>query len=141
MVNLLTGPKGTGKTQQLIDLANKAVKDCNGHVVFIKKTHRDTSSLSFDIRVICMADYEAITNIDEYLGFLYGMISINHDVEQIFIDGIMKHANISLDNIPEFIEHLKKFSSDNKIDCVVSISATADDLANVDLSDCKILNA
>lgn len=37
MVNLITGPKGTGKTQQMIELANEKVKTSNGNVVFIKK--------------------------------------------------------------------------------------------------------
>lgn len=37
MVNLLTGPKGSGKTQQMIELANKAAKESDGHVFFIKK--------------------------------------------------------------------------------------------------------
>ena len=46
MVNLLTGPKGSGKTQQMIELANKAAKESDGHVFFIKKSHRDTYSLS-----------------------------------------------------------------------------------------------
>ena len=64
MVNLLTGPKGTGKTQQMIALANTASKESDGNVFFIKKSHRDTYSLSFDIRAICMDDYEAIDNID-----------------------------------------------------------------------------
>ena len=92
MVNLLTGPKGSGKTQQMIELANKKVKECNGNVVFIKKTHRDTASVAFDIRTICMDDFTSITNTDEYIGFLYGMYSSNHDVECIFIDGILKHC-------------------------------------------------
>ena len=38
MVNLLTGPKGSGKTQQMIEQANKQAKECKGNVVFIKKT-------------------------------------------------------------------------------------------------------
>ena len=63
MVNLLTGPKGSGKTQQMIDLANQQAKACSGNVVFIKNSHRDTSSVAFDIRVVCMDDYDAITNI------------------------------------------------------------------------------
>ena len=37
MVNLITGPKGTGKTQQMIELANEKVKTSNGNVVFIQK--------------------------------------------------------------------------------------------------------
>ena len=56
MVYLLAGPKGTGKTQQMIEQANEAAKKCNGNVVFIKKTHRDTASVTFDIRTICMDD-------------------------------------------------------------------------------------
>ena len=83
MVNLLTGPKGSGKTQQMIELANKAAKESDGHVFFIKKSHRDTYSLSFDIRAICMDDYEAIDNIDAYLGFIYGMTSADHDIKAI----------------------------------------------------------
>ena len=44
MVYLLAGPKGTGKTQQMIEQANAAAKKCNGNVGFIKKTHRDKAS-------------------------------------------------------------------------------------------------
>lgn len=140
MVNLLTGPKGSGKTQQMIELANQAVKNCNGNVFFIKKSHRDTYSLSFNIRAICMDDYSVITKIDEYLGFIYGMTSADHDIEAIFIDGILKHADISLENIPTFLERLKKLSKANSIEFYVSISATEDQLKDVDLTDCKILN-
>ena len=37
MVNLLTGPKGSGKTQQMIELANETVKQCDGNVTFIQE--------------------------------------------------------------------------------------------------------
>ena len=40
MVNLITGPKGSGKTQQIIALANEKVKSSNGNIVLIKKSHR-----------------------------------------------------------------------------------------------------
>ena len=68
MVYLLAGPKGTGKTQQMIEQANEAAKKCNGNVVFIKKTHRDTASVTFDIRTICMDDFPApiLTNILDF---------------------------------------------------------------------------
>ena len=45
MVNLITGPRGSGKTQQMIELANEKVKTSNGNVVFIKKSHKDTYTL------------------------------------------------------------------------------------------------
>lgn len=140
MVNLLTGPKGSGKTHQMIELANQQAKACNGNVVFIKNSHRDTSSVTFDIRVVCMDDYEAIKNIDEYIGFLYGMYSANHDVECIFIDGILKRDHIKAEDMPKFVERLKGISAQCGIDFYVSISADKSELSNVDLTDCKVLN-
>ena len=47
MVHLITGPKGSGKTQQMIELANEKVKTAEGNVVLIKKSHRDTLSVDF----------------------------------------------------------------------------------------------
>ena len=131
MVNLLTGPKGSGKTQKMIELANKKAKECNGNVAFIKKTHRDTASVTFDIRTICMDDFTSITNTDEYIGFLYGMYSSNHDIECVFIDGVMKHADISLENVPDFVERLKKISTECGIEFFVSLSADKSELTDI----------
>lgn len=140
MVNLLTGQKGSGKTQLMIEQANAKVKECNGNVVFIKKTHNDTASISFNIRTICMDDLPAIGNIDSYIGFLYGMHSANNDIECVFIDGILKHADISLENMPEFVDKLKKLSAECAMDFFVSISGTKEDLAGVNLEGCNFLN-
>lgn len=140
MVNLLTGPKGSGKTQQMIELANQAAKVSNGNVVLIKKSRRDTYCLDFSVRAICMDDYKSISNIDEFIGFLYGMVAGNHDIETIFIDGILKQADISLANLPEFMKKLKKVATDNNIEFYLSISADTKDMDNVDFTDCKILN-
>lgn len=140
MVNLLTGPKGSGKTQLMIEQANEQAKKCNGNVVFIKKTHRDTTSVSFDIRTICMDDLPAIKTTDAYVGFLYGMSSANHDIECVFIDGILKQADFSLDNLPEFIEKLKKISQDCNIDFYISISAAKEQLSTVNLDGCSFIN-
>ena len=97
MVYLITGPRGSGKTQQIIALANEKVKTSNGNVVLIKKSHRDTSSVNFNIRAICMADYNDITTLEELIGFLYGMVAGNHDIETIFIDGVLKQVDITVD--------------------------------------------
>ena len=69
MVILITGPRGSGKTQQMIDLANEKVKTSSGNVVFIKRSHKDTYSVDFNIRVIRMADYPDILTLEEFVGF------------------------------------------------------------------------
>ena len=131
MVNLLTGQKGSGKTQLMIELANKKAKECDGNVIFIKNSHNDTISLSFDVRAVCMADYPSIRNIDDYTGFLYGMISANSDIQVIFIDAILKQTNIELENIPRFIDRLDNISKRHNVEFFVSISANKEALADV----------
>ena len=66
MVNLITGPRGSGKTQQMIDLANEKVKTSSGNVVFIKRSSKDTYSVDFNIRVIKMADYPYLRRIRRF---------------------------------------------------------------------------
>ena len=131
MVNLLIGQKGSGKTQKMIDLANAKVKDCNGNIVFIKKTHRDTASVSFDIRTICLDDMPAISNTDAYIGFLYGMSSANHDIECVFIDALLKHADLTMEVLPAFFAKLNKITADCNIDFYVSVSADKADVEGI----------
>ena len=119
MVKLLIGHKGSGKTNTMVQLANESIEKSNGSIVFINKNHRLMYELNFKIRVICMEDFEHITNIDEYIGFLYGIISSDHDIEMIFIDSISETYNI---------------------DFIVSVSAEKEEMIGVDFNNCEILN-
>ncbi|MBR4861297.1 MAG: hypothetical protein IKU09_03755, partial [Firmicutes bacterium] len=96
MVKLLVGHKGSGKTKKMIDLANEMVENSKGSTIFINKNQRLMYDLKYRIRVICMEDFEHVTNSDEYIGFLYGIISSDHDIETIFIDSILKHADFKM---------------------------------------------
>lgn len=68
MVKLLIGHKGSGKTNQMVQLANDCIEKGAGSIIFINKNHRLMYELNYKIRVICMEDFEHITNIDEYIG-------------------------------------------------------------------------
>ena len=129
MVSLIVGNKGTGKTKMMIDLANERSRSSDGRVVFVNKNHRLMYDLFHQIRVVCMEDYEEITNSDEYIGFLYGVISGDHDIEAIFIDSILKHADVGKEDIPEFLARLKVISQQHDIDFVVSLSADLEELS------------
>ena len=140
MVKLLVGHKGSGKTKQMIDLADDQIETSKGSVIFINKNHRLMYDLKYRIRVICMEDFEHITNCDEYIGFLYGIISLDHDIETVYIDSILKHADFSLGDLPEFIDRLKKISKNYGMDFVVSLSAEKEEMIGVDFEGCEILN-
>ena len=139
MVNLITGPKGSGKTQQIIELANEKVKTSNGNVVLIKKSHRDTYSVDFNVRAICMDDYKDIETLEEFVGFLYGMVAGNHDIDTIFIDGALKQADITLNSLPDFLQKLDKIATTNNIEFFVSVSASKEDIPNIDDPAYKVL--
>ncbi len=130
MVRLLIGHKGSGKTKKIVELANDSLNKVNGSVVFINKNSNLTTNLKYSIRLISMNDFEAITNVDEYIGFLYGIISQDHDLECIFIDSILKHADIKVENLEDFLARIDRISKEHDVDMVVSISADKTDLGS-----------
>ena len=140
MVKLLIGHKGTGKTKQMIDLANEQIENSKGSLIFINKNSRLMYDLKYRIRVVCMEEYEHVTNSDEYIGFLYGIISSDHDIETIYIDSILKHADFSLGDLPEFLTRLKDISKNYGMDFVVSLSAEKEEMIGVDFAEYEVLN-
>ena len=139
MVKLVIGHKGSGKTKKMIDLANTSLETAKGSIVFINKNSRLMYDLKYRIRVVCMEDYEQIKNVDEYIGFLYGIISQDHDIEKLFIDSILKHADIKIENIEEFLERLELISTTYGIEFIVSLSADREEIGDC-LSKYEVLN-
>lgn len=131
MVKLLVGCKGSGKTKSMIQLANDRVEKSEGSVVFINKNHRLMYDLKYKIRVVCMEEYEHITNSDEYIGFLYGILSADHDIEVIYIDSILQHDDVNISDLPEFLSRLKVIADKYTIEFVVSIGASIDEIGDI----------
>jgi len=139
MVQLLIGNKGSGKTKQMCDLANERMANAHGSVVFISKNDRLTTDLGHNIRLVCMEDFKHITNCDEYIGFIYGIISSDNDLEVVYIDSILKHADFSVADVPVFVERLKNISKMYGPDFVVSISCEQSEISDVNFEDCEII--
>ena len=140
MVKLLIGHRGSGKTKRMTDLANESVQNAKGSIVFINKNSRLIYDLDYKIRVICMEDFPHVTNEDEYIGFLFGIMSSDNDIETIFLDGIMSHRDFALDILPSFIEKIKVISKETGIDFVISVSAELEEMIGVDFDNMEVLN-
>ena len=67
-------------------------------------------------------------------------ISSDHDIETVYIDSILKHADFSLGDIPEFLGRLKVISKNYGMDFVVSLSAEKEEMIGVDFSEYEVLN-
>ncbi|MDR0886830.1 MAG: hypothetical protein LBN22_10880 [Clostridiales Family XIII bacterium] len=129
MITLLIGGEGTGKTKEMIDLANARAKVSDGHVVFLSKTERLKLDLVHDIRVVSLKDYPEITNSDEYIGFLYGIISSDYDIESIYVDSVLKQSHVNKEDIPQFLQRLKVISEEHDIRFTVSLDGDIDKLS------------
>ena len=139
MIKLLIGHKGSGKTKKMIEMANSSLDTVNGSIVYINKNARLTYDLKYKIRVIPMDDFQEIVNVDEYIGFIYGIISQDHDIELIFIDSILKHADIKPENMEDFLARLAAISAKYGMAFIVSVSADKEELGDY-LDKYEILN-
>ncbi len=127
MIELITGEKGKGKTKILIHKANEAVLLSNGSIVFLDKSNKHMYELSNRIRMINVPEFH-IGNFDMFCGFLYGIASQDHDLEQLYLDSFLSIAHVNGPELEDALAFLQEFSKTQGIDIVISISINADAL-------------
>jgi len=57
MVQIISGAKGKGKTKYLLDMANTAVKESKGSIVYLDKSSKHMYELNNRIRLINVQEY------------------------------------------------------------------------------------
>ena len=67
------------------------------------------------------------------------MAAGNHDIEAVFIDSVLKQANITLESLSAFLQKLNKISTENNIDFYLSVSADKKDIPGIDSHDCNVI--
>ena len=87
MIQVIAGDKGSGKTKKMISLANECLTDSKGHVIFLSNTSEAMYELNSSIRLINTSEFP-ISSVDSLVGFIYGIISEDYDVEYAYIDNI-----------------------------------------------------
>ena len=127
MVQLILGKKGKGKTKIILDMVNKEVNDAKGNIVYLDKSMGHMYELNNKVRLINVLDYE-IANADEFIGFIRGIVSQDHDLEQMFLDSFLKIACLENEDITPVIEKLEKISQNYGIDFVLSVSMDESEL-------------
>ena len=128
MVQLIVGEKGKGKTKHLLDKVNSAVKTASGNIVYLDKNSKHMYELKNAIRLIDTSEYP-ITNTDEFMGFICGIVSQDHDIEEMYLDSFRIVAFIDDDNnIEGVLDKLVKISDQFKVNFTISMSV---DEANV----------
>ena len=121
MVQLIVGNKGKGKTKHLLDKVNTEVKEAQGNIVYLDKSTKHMFELNNKIRLIDVSDY-LVSSSDEFIGFICGIISQDHDLQQMYFDSFLKIACVNESDIGATIEKLETISTKFHVDFVLSIS-------------------
>ena len=127
MVQLIVGKKGKGKTKELLDKVNGQVKTVSGSVVYLDKSTKHMYELNNKVRLINVPDY-LITNSQEFLGFICGIISQDHDLEQMYLDSFLKIACVEEGDITPVIDKLEKISEKFHVDFILRVSRDESEL-------------
>ena len=127
MVQLIVGKKGKGKTKQLLDKVNSEVKDISGSIVYLDKSTKHMYELNNKVRLIDVSRY-MIEIESEFLGFVCGIISQDHDLEQMYFDSFLKIAGLEGKDISAVIAKLDRMSDFFQVDFILSVSMDESEL-------------
>lgn len=127
MVHIIVGEKGKGKTKILLDKANGVLAESKGSVVYLDKSNKHMYELNNKIRLINVKDF-MVENSSEFLGFLCGIISQDHDLEVVFLDSFLKVACITPETMEPVVQKLKVLSETFHVDFMLSVSMSKDEL-------------
>ena len=127
MVEIIAGEKGKGKTKYLLDKVNESVKSASGNIVYLDKSQKHMYELNNKVRLINVTDFP-VTNCDEFLGFICGIVSQDHDLQEMYLDSFLTIANIADGQINHAIEKLDIIREKYNVKFVLSVSRNEADL-------------
>ena len=127
MVQLIAGKKGKGKTKHLLDKVNAEVKTASRNITYLDKSTKHMFELNNKIRLIDVPEY-MVTDSDEFIGFICGIISQDHDLQKMYFDSFLKIACVEADELEKVIEKIEKISEKFHVDFVISVSRDESEL-------------
>ena len=127
MVELIVGKKGKGKTKVQLDKVNSAVKEVSGNIVYLDKSTKHMYELNNKVRLIDVTSYP-VKNSDEFVGFICGILSQDHDLEQIYLDSFLKIARLEGLDIASTLEQLDEIGKQFSVKFVISVSLDEEEL-------------
>ncbi len=124
MVEIIAGQKGKGKTKYLLEKANSAIKDAKGSIVYLDKSSKHMYELNNRVRLINVTDF-GIKSYEAFIGFVCGIISQDHDLEQMYLDSFLKVACLEGQDITEAIDQLTQIGQTYDVTFILSVSQDA----------------
>ncbi len=120
MVQLVAGKNGKGKTKHLLDKVNSEVQNVSGNIVYLDKNTKHMYELNNKVRLIDVSSY-MLSDSNEFIGFVCGIISQDHDLQQMYFDSFLKIACAEDTDIEPIVNRLETISQNFGVDFVLSV--------------------
>lgn len=128
MVQIIAGNKGKGKTKHLLAMANTAMNEAHGTVVYLDKNSKHMFELNRNIRLINVSEYP-VNSMEAFLGFLCGILSQDHDLEILFLDSFLTLTDVQTpEDLTEAVKDIDIISEKFNVKIVMSISMDSEKL-------------
>ena len=127
MIQIIAGKKGKGKTKQLLDKVNSEIKSAHGNIVYLDKSSKHMYELNNKVRLIDTSEFE-LSNSDAFIGFICGIISQDHDLEQMYLDSFLNVAKLEGADIEPTLKKLDVIGEKFNVTFVLSISVDSEAL-------------
>ncbi len=127
MVELIVGKEGKGKTKQLLERVNSEIKTASGNIVFLDRNDKHMFELNNKVRLVNVAEYE-FANSSEFIGFVCGILSQDHDIEQMYIDAVLKVAKTDKSELTSVVKRLASIGKKFNVKFTASVTLDASDI-------------
>lgn len=127
MIQIIAGKKGKGKTKHLLDKVNAEVKEVHGNIVYLDKSSKHMYELNNKVRLIDTSEF-GLSSSDGFIGFICGIISQDHDLEQMYLDSFLKIAHLEGEDLTDALTQLNAISEQFKVNFCLSISVEENQL-------------
>lgn len=127
MINIICGPKGTGKTKIILDKVEESVKVAKGNVVFITDKKIDSAKIDFNVRCVYASEYN-IDSAESFRGFINGLVAGNSDIEYLFIDGVRRIIVDDEEGLSNFFKAIERLENEYGFKAILTISLAKEDL-------------
>ena len=129
MVKLIVGLQGAGKTRQLVDDINAAVKLDKGSLVCIELGSKLRFDIASSVRLIEYQEY-MMGDLPSFKGFISGLHAGNFDISHIFIDSFYKLIkNGTPADVEDFVLWCDKFGATNDISFTILVSEAPENIS------------
>ena len=127
MIQLIVGKEGKGKTKVMLEKVNKEITQASGNIVYLDKNAKHMYELNNKIRLVDVSDFD-FNSSEEFYGFICGIISQDHDLEQLYFDNFKRIGCVADDAIEAVLTKFEKLSEKTGVDFCFSMAVTEADV-------------